>query len=224
MTVKAALDRSNPNTLPDHLRLVHLGRLLRGQLTQARYGVTPALDAAQLGTLHQIGLPDDARAWALVRAYARAGTGTKGELTIVATNVTPGAGEIGVAPNGDIVVLAADAWTKLDLVYTPIAGDVVTLTDYPVVSDVLTPPAALTTTPGILYCIDANVTAGTLTGRKIILAPAAGAPATTKARLDLAKATLQFAAADAVTKATVRFLVAPADSLHTVLEGSETTV
>ena len=224
MTLKAALDRANPHSLPDHMRAVAIGSILRGQIPQNRFGVNPVADAAQLATLEQISLPDDARAWSLVRAYARAGGATLGELSVQAVNTTPATGQIAVAPNGDIVVLAADAWTAIDLVYVPVRGDVVSF-DLPVATHVLTLPTSnLDVARGVLYLIDATATAGTSTGRKIILAPGAGAPAAGQARLNLAKGTVTFAVADAVTRATVKLLVAPEIDVHTLLEAAETTV
>lgn len=220
MTVKAALDRANPNTLPDLFRQLGLGQILRGQIPQVIRRRLPVDDAAVDGSLEAVILADDSRAAVVHRAYARAGMVT-GELTPVAYGVTPMTGEIAVAPNGDIVVLEADAITDLDVVYTPERGDVFTL-DLPVVpgTGVLTLPASVTT-PGVVYLIDADATAGTVTGRKEILVPAAGEPAAGNARLNVAKTTVQFAVADAVSRATVRLLVASALDMNVLLEADE---
>jgi hypothetical protein len=220
MTVKAALDRANPNTLPDLFRQLGLGQIMRGQIPQVLRRQAPVDDAGVDGSLEAIILPDDCRAAVIHRAYARAGMVT-GELAPVAYGTTPMTGEIAVAPNGNIVVLEADAITDLDVVFTPERCDVVTL-DLPVVPGTgvcALPPAV--TTPGVVYLIDANATAGTATGRMEILVPAAGAPGAGNARLDVAKENVQFAVADAVERATVRLAVVSAIDFSALLEAAE---
>ncbi len=218
--LKDQIDAANPNTLADLMRKIQLGQVLRGQLPQVLRKQNPAADAAQLATLESLVLPNDAKATSILRATVRAG-GVTGELAVQAYGTTPSTGQIAVAPNGDIAVLAADAITDMDVVYLPERGDVVTVTA-DVATGVLTIPAPYVSR-GVIALLDANATVGTVTGRKKILVPAAGLPATTKAQLNLAKSTVSFNnATDAVTKASVTLLLAAAIDLDTTLEAEST--
>jgi hypothetical protein len=198
-TLRQSIDRCNPNSLPDMLRTLGFGSFLLALIARL-YMQDPAASAVQLATLEAISLPEGAKACKVLRATSRAGTVT-GELTPVAYGVTPGSGEIAVAPNGDIVVLAADAITSLDVAWVPELYETYTL-DLPVASDTAVLPSALTDL-GVILLISATPTAGTLTGAKIVLVPSNSKPATTKANLNLAKNSVLFAVADAVSQATI---------------------
>lgn len=220
MSNKEAFDRANPNTIADLLRNVGIGQILRGQLPQQLRRKTPALATNILATLQSFALPNDCKAASIVRAYARATTaaGTLGELAIQAANATPADAQIAVAPNGDIVVLAASAYTQVDVTFLPSRGDVVVLTDQEVVANVFTIPAALTAR-GVVYLVNCTATAAGATGAKIVLVPG-GAPAAGQCSLTTAKAGVTFAAADAVTRCTVTLLVATDQDLDTILESA----
>lgn len=218
---KEALAGATNNTLPEHLKKVGFAAVVRGQINQVvRKKVPEASDHAPGATVETIVLADDARATAILRAQSRAGTVT-GTLTPVAPGTTPGTGEISVQPDGNIMVLAADAITSIDVTYAPERGDVVELPEYPVVSDVLTLPARFTT-PGVVLLLEAEATEGTLTGDFRILTPAASAPASGACKLNVAKTTVTFAAADAVTKARLKLLVCADVDLDTELEADAT--
>jgi len=211
-TNREAANRSNTNTISDLFRKIGLGDLLLGQMPQALRAQDA--DAAgnagyNLATLDALPLPDHAKAASILRATARAGTAGTGEMTVVAYGVTPASGEIAVGPNGDIVLLAADAITDVDVIYVPERGKVIDSV-FPVVTNVLTLPASVTDRSVVLL-EEAEAVEGTSTGTKIVLIPGAGAPAAGQARLDVAKATVTFAAADAVTRARVKLLVAAGD-------------
>lgn len=219
--IKDSLNRSNPNTVADLLRRIVFGDVLKGQVPQHLFNQNPDAaggDAANLATLDVIVLPDDAKASSIVRAYARAGTLGTGEMVVAAKDATPLTTQLAVAPNGDIVFLATDAITDVDIHYLPQRGDVLEST-FPVVTNVLTLPASITAL-GVVNLIDANAVEGTTTGRKVILAPGAGAPAAGQARLNVAKSTITFAVADAVTRATVKLSLGPvsAEQLQAALE------
>lgn len=217
------LDRANPITIADQLRLLRLGHLFLGQMNQHKRKVNPSalgVNAYNLATLHALQLPDRARAVSVVRATVRAG-GVTGELTPVAFGVTPTTGQIAVAPNGDIVVLASDAITDMDVTYVSERGDVMGTVQadaslpfyslglyFPVVSNVLTLPTSGWGARGNLLLLEAEAINATATGKKIPLIPGAGAPAAGQARLNLAKTTVTFAGADAVTRARVKLLIA----------------
>lgn len=222
-TNRASADRANPNTLADLFRKIGLGSLLAGGIPQYKRRVDMdalGLSASNLATLDVIELPAHAKANTILRATAR--TGAPGPLAVQAYGVTPGAGQIAVTPNGDIATLAADAITDVDVVYVPERADVID-TVFPVVANVLTLPAAITA-KGVVLLAEVEALVGTATGLKIILIPGAGAPAAGQARLDLALATVTFAAADAVTRARVKLAVSAAEDLAAILEASASLV
>lgn len=212
-TLKEALSRANPTSLPNALQQIALGDVLGGQIPQVLRQQTPdGGNTEQLGTLEAIVLPDSACCASIIRAQCRAGTGA-GELVVDAYGTTPASTHIAPAPNGDIVLLTADANEGVDVLYNPERGEVVELTQDCGTDSVLHIPAALVARGVILLreaeALDAAVGK---TGKKIIIVPGS-APATLKANLDLAKSLVQFNdATDAVTRARVRLLVKPATS------------
>ena len=215
--LKDELDLANPNRLADTLRMVKLGTVLRAMTTRLWRKAPQAAGGFQLATLQRIPLPDDAKGSAIFRAYARAATAGQGELTVVAYGVTPATGQVAVAPNGDLVTLATDAITDLDVEYLPTMGDVKEIT-VNVVANVATIPVGLTAAPaGVTMLLEAQALLGTVSGNKSVLGPGAGAPVTGQARLNLAKTTVTFATADAVTSARLKLIVVPAVILDTNL-------
>lgn len=207
-TNKEQLNKSNTNNIADLLRQVGIGDVLRALPVCKR---KPTLTAGALAnyngsTLSVLVLPPDAKAAFIERATVRAGTAS-GEFTTQAFGATPITTQCAVTPCGDIAFLGTDAPTDLDVVYTPEKGEVVDFASLPVTSNVLTIPASLTARGVVLLMEVEALTAGT-TGRKQILTPGAGAPSATQARLNVAKSTITFASADAVTTARVKILVA----------------
>lgn len=218
----AFLNAANPNTLPDKFRQMEIGNIIRALPTYLRRkNMTLATNPYVLNTLQSLILPDDAKAASIVRATARAGTAGVGELTVVAFGTTPTTGQIAVAPNGDIVTLATDALTDVDILYIPEKHDIQELT-LPVASNVLTIPTTYTALGAILLC-EAEVTVGTATGKKVVLVPGASAPSAGQARLNLAKSTVTFATADAATQARVKLAIVSSPDLDAILEASSST-
>lgn len=218
-TVKDVLNDAPPNALPDMLRALRFGDLVRSLPTYLRHK-DPAADTSQLATLESFGVALKAPAATILRAYARAGTATALELAIQAANTTPATGQIAVSPNGDIVVLAADAWTDVDVEYQPTRGEYLTLS-LPVASNALAIPAAVTAR-GVVHLVAATATAGTSAGVKIVLAASASAAAAGQARLDLAKANVKFNATDAITAGTVVLFIAHSTDVDATLESTST--
>lgn len=215
-SLKAALNKSDPNAHADILRILKFGNILAALPTQLHGKVPAAAAGLQLATLAVFKLPEEAKAGVLHRVYAyTAGTGA--ELTIVGYGVTPATGQAAIAPNGDIVTLAADAYTKLDIFYTPDKSDIVELSAA-VATNALAIPAAYA--GRVKHLVEATATVGGATGVKIALVPGA-APAAGQSRLDVLKANVLFAGADAVTYATVKLALAPAvDAQATLLATS----
>lgn len=211
-SLKNELNKANPSAFASLLQKLGIGGLLRAMKTQLMK-VKPVVGADyQLATVDTIKLAEDAKAATVLRAYARTGTGTLGELTVAGYGATPTAGQIAVAPNGDIVLLATDAYTSVDVQYEPMEHDVVEFVDQPVVTGVVTIPKSATE-KGVLALLEAEVQTGTITGKKGILVPLAGGgaglPATTKAQLTSEKTTVSFNnATDAPLTARIKLAVA----------------
>lgn len=204
-TISQFLDNASPESLADIFRLVQLGRVFR------RFDVTlqsavPIVDASQLSTLQSFGIDYDAPAASVQRAYSR--VGTPGELTAATPNTTPSTGQIAVAPNGGIVVLASDAQTNVDVDFRPAIGYSVLFTAVPVLSSVWAVPAFLTA-QGVVYLQYANADTGTTTGQNVIVAPGSASGTAKQANLNAAKTQVQFHTADAVLTADIRIFVRP---------------
>lgn len=220
------LSKANANTLADYFQALALGRLLIGQIPQVRRRVDLSANSPyNLATLGSLVLPDEAKASSIIRATAIAGTAAAGELTIVGFGATPATTQIAVAPNGDIVGLLADAYTSVDITYIPERGFSVQ-SFFPVVTNVLTLPTGWTGTGhGVALVTEVEAITATATGKKIILVPGAGAPVAGQCRLNLAKGTITFAGADAVTRARVKGLrIEESADLNTVLQGTNDTL
>jgi|SRR5271166_334273 len=208
-SVRQALNNGSITGLPSFFNQMQLGDVLRKHLKIDLRQQTPAADpsGSQLSTLDIVSQDQNAPASVILRAYARAaggGGGTPGELTVEPYGTTPTTGQIAVGPNGSIVTLATDLWLGLDIEYMPEDGDVVVLTNQPVIpgTGVMALPSKYTTAPGgVVYLLAAAEVLPTALN-KIILVPGT-APATTKANLNVAKTQVQFAVADAVTLANV---------------------
>lgn len=211
--MKDSLNAANPSQLADLLRELKVGDMFKSLTTQLtkQAPVAGAASNGNLTTVDVIHLPDDAKAAFIQRASVRAG-GATGEFTPQAYGTTPATTQCAVTPNGDIAFLhAGDLVTDVDVMYTPMKGDVVEF-DADLATGVATIPAALVAR-GVLMLLAASITAGTVTGDKTVLVPVAGTglPATTKAQLTSNKSTVSFNnATDAGTKCHCKVLVAPA--------------
>lgn len=212
-TIQGALNRANPNGLADIAHAVALGDLLTQHMPRVVRGNVPAIAAltSQAALLEdRIVLPTGCKAGLIRRAWARStgAAGALGELTVTALGADPGAGEIAVAPNGDIVTQANDAYTSVDVDYMPEKGKLVTLTGVVVVpgTGVCTLPlAVLTANPVVL--VSAVATAGGVVAAKTVGFRAAVAPATTFACLSILGTIVYFAIADAVTLCNLTLIV-----------------
>lgn len=214
-TLQENLNAGNPDTLPTGCKLVQFGSVLRGLPTTLANEDPVAAPGEHAATLERIAKSDLAPALTVSLVYGRVGGVTSGPLTAAA--YPPITGQYSIAPNGDIVVLAADAWTKVDAVFLPYKCDLIEYTGQVVPGTGVMSIPQYIVDRGVAVLVRANALAGTVTGLKIVQAPAAAAPATTKAGLNLAKSSLFFAVADAVTSATVLLAVFPAVDLDSLL-------
>lgn len=216
-TLKDMLNKANPQELADFLRYCGLGDMVRSMTVQLckQAPVAGAASNYNLTTEDLILLPPDAKAAKVLRASVRAG-GAVGEFAAAVPEYgdTPATTEFAISPCGDIAFIhAGDAVTDVDVMYVPAQGEVREI-ELSVTTGVLTLPADWVTR-GVQMLLEAEATAGTITGKKIILVPLAGGgaglPATTKAQLTSNKSTVSFNnATDAVTQARVKCLLAPA--------------
>jgi hypothetical protein len=226
-TLKQAINRGQFTSVSDWLKSTAFGNVLRA-LHTALWGAAPLAAGGNpyvLATAGSFYLPDDAKALNIVRAYARTGTGTAGPLTIDAdAGANPAAGHCAVSPNGDILFHGADAWTAVDVTYHPQKVDTVILT-LPVVTNVATLPTTIEGMPAIYFTLnEVLATTGTVTGTCVVTAPGSAPGTTGQANFNLAKTTVQFDAADAVTNCQVKVGVSPAVNLNTLLEAVSSIV
>ena len=223
-TLRDALNRANSSTIATHLQRVQLGTVVAGHVPQQISGAVPAAQTNELATVLGLGLPYTSRASAVLRATVRtvSSGAVLGELTPVNHDVTPSTGNVAVSPSGDIVFLETDKATKVDVVYAPVAGEVIEWTG-PCPLGIMALPAWIIARNPLLL-LEATATVATIGGRKIILAPAAAVVATTKAALAIDRSKVYFNyATDVVTYATVKLLLTPETPLVTALAAQATT-
>jgi len=228
-TLREKLDLAQNSNLAEKLAYLKFGAVLRSLPVHKSRLVpgTPSVYGVLTGNLG-VSLPDWAKARVIHAAFARAGTGTLGDLVpvLAPSNTTAAATGIKIGPNGDLVTLNTDAYTDIDVLYTPWKGTIVerTLSVVPGTGVCALPAAdtgvAGTGTAGVGLLLEAEVLAGTTLGTKRIQIPAAAAPATTLAGLNFARTQVFFAVADAVTLARVKYLVVPALDLDAALEAT----
>lgn len=222
MSLKDALNRASLSHLPDMLQVVKLGDFMRSATCRLyKKAASAPVPLDQIAAVHTIKLPMDCKAARILRAYARAGSGTPGELTQATAPMTSAtsAGQINISAAGDLTFAAADAWTSVDVEYVPEELEVFSMT-LPVASNDIALPAFITNR-GAVMLMRATLDTGTVTGEGKIIAPGARSSTTLQVNLDAAKAVVQFVAADAVTKATFWVGVAPAQNRNDLLAASE---
>lgn len=219
-TPVAVLDGANPNTLADTFRLLKLGTQMRQAMPVTLRRVNPASAAAeahayQLSTLAVIALPDDCKAHTILRATGlTTGNAGTGELTVEPYGTTPATTQIAVAPNGDIVFLEADEITSVDITYIPEKMDVVEFTAVPV-AGVVTLPTSLKA----VLLMEAEILAGTHTGKNIIVVPGAAPGTTLQANLSVSKLLVQFDnGADAPTSVRIKLGIVSAVDFNAAME------
>jgi hypothetical protein len=216
-SLAARINAADPNTLADALRSIGFGTMLRQQRQTLRRQSpnTAPVSPYDIATVQTLFLPDDCKAVTLGRAYARAGTGTKGEMTATAYAspfVAPAAGAYAITPAGNLAFLIADAYTDVDVDYEAAAQDIVEFAALNCIAatGICALPASVLgvlgsgVSAGVTMMMEAEVLVGTVVGKKIILVPATAAPATGFAQLDLPKANVRFAVADGATSVRVK--------------------
>jgi hypothetical protein len=220
-SLKNQLNLANPNTLPSKLQQLKIGSLLNAMPTSLRQKAAVASPYVDPLTMLVVQVPEDAKANTIFRAYARAGIGVLAELAVMAPGTVPAAGQIAVAPNGDIATSAFDAWTNLDVMYLPEKYDVVEYT-LDVVANVMNLPASALAA-GVVLLTEAEAIEGGTTGKKIILS-AGVATAPGKVALNPALTFVSFDPADLVTKARVKLGIGASVDVQALLEAESTSI
>lgn len=215
---KAALNTASAGQLADMFRAMKLGDVIRSlpvQLNDAALQAA-ATNPYAIAAAQTITLPDDCKAAVVLAAVARAGTGTKGPLTIAAPgNSAPGATNILICGSGDLCFHAADAYTAVDVFYLPIKGDLQEQI-LPVTSGNTT--VTLPTTLGTAHIVlEAEGTAGGTPGKKIVDIPG-GTPSAGHASMSFDGKTVLFAAGDSHTTARVKYAATAAVDINALLE------
>jgi hypothetical protein len=214
---KQQLDKANPNQLADFLREMGFADFVQAMPVQLnkKSVVVGANANGNIAAVHIYKTPDGQKAAMILRCTGRAGT-VLNEFAPQAYGTTPATTQCAVTPCGDIAFVAADAVTDFDVWYLPQKGEVVEF-EGNLATGVLTIPPQYVAR-GVMLLMEAEITAGTVTGKKGILVPlasgGAGLPAAGRAQLTSNKSTVSFNdGTDAGTKAKVKILVAPATDL-----------
>ncbi len=193
-----------------------MGRSLREIANQGDQNKLGALfQAGRLGTAlaliprfykgavasHVMTLPQNARAVAILRAFATAGTLT-GNMAPITTGA-PTTGQVGITATGNIIFATADAVTAAEVTYVSAEGDVIEEI-VPVVSHVGAPSSSR----GAVILLEAEALTGTSVGVKTVdfrgAAIAAG-----EAGINVLGTGITFATADAVTRARIKYVATP---------------
>lgn len=191
-TLREAFNDADPNKTADLMRKVRMGDVLA-------LGPRSVVGAVSGDVLT---LPEGAKAVRLLKGYARAGTAT-GYLEPIADDDTLAAGEIQITPTGDVAFFATDAVTEAEVTYLTQEGEVVEQV-LPVSSDL----AALAQGAEGVILLEAEALAGSATGTATVVARGT-TPSPGEAALTDDGASVEFAAADAVTSARVKVVCFP---------------
>lgn len=185
-TLQEVLNEANPNVVAFAEKDVGFGDALNA--TNAQRAGAVASDT--------FALPDNAKAAAIQSCWVRAG-GSTGYFPAAALGAAPGAGQVGIGPNGDIIFNAGDAVTDAEVVYTAVEGPVVTSEQVEVAGSAA---ALLASKRGaVLLTVElteSSIPAGV--GPKAVVARAS-APAAGEAALDVTGENIAFNAGDVVT-------------------------
>jgi hypothetical protein len=217
-SLKNALNRAQPGSLASQLQSILFGDVIRRNNVQLRAAV-PVLDAYGPASNTTVVLPDDAKCATVLRAYARSGTGTVGELTVEALGASLSAGQCAPSIDGNIIFYSADAWTSVDVLYTVHHLHVIELT-LSVASGVVALPVGA----GVACELLEVQRADTSTSKLVVAAPAAANSTTGTAHFDLAKKNVLLDSADAAVTVRVKLGVVDPVDVNALLEAASTFI
>jgi len=193
-TVREGLNNGNPNSIPHLLQMAGAGEALALIPRTVRGAVAS----------HKLTLPEKAKAARVLIAYGMGTTSGYKSALAAGSSAAPATGEVTVNAQGDIVFATADAITSATVTYVAVEGEVFEET-----VDVVANEGVLLGTRRATLLLGATRTAGGALGAcTIVQRP--GVPAAGQAAIGAADdSKVAFAAADAVTRATVRYLAVP---------------
>ena len=191
-SLRTVLNEANPNKLPSAGQVLPLGEALAFAPRTVRGAVVG--DALVLA--------ENAKAAVILQCFVAAG-GVTGRFTPVSEDDTPATTQCGISAGGDVVFLAADAVTVAEVTYVPLEGTVF--------EDLVTVAADIGTLlqgrrAAVLLRAEA-LTGGAVGVEAIVLRGAT--PGAGEAAVTLLGTGVEFAAADAVTSARVRYIAQP---------------
>lgn len=193
-TLRASLNEANPNLVPTDLQRAKAGDAL---------ALIPAFAAGAVASDILV-LPENAKAAQVLRCWA---AGPDAYLLPVAQESTPGAGEVAVAPNGDLIFAAADSVTAAEVVYVAMEGEVFEET-LPVAASALEFPQGRTAS----VLLECEVITGVVPGTETVIARA-GTPAATEAALTADGSGVAFNVADVIAgTARVKYIAQPSSA------------
>lgn len=208
-SVRTVLNEANPNKVADALRSLPAGSALALLPRTVRGAVVSDL----------LVLPDDAKAIAIVAAYAVAGGATGAFEPVLGT---PAAGKVAASAGGDVEFAAADAVTQAEVVYLAAEGGV--FEDLIAVDAGGTEQGTLLQGRRAAVLISAEALAGGAPGVEAVVARGS-TPGAGEAAIADNPTKVEFAAADAVTRARVKYVAQPvATAVGLVLDASQTTL
>jgi hypothetical protein len=192
-TVREALNNGNPNSVDHCLQMAGAGEALALIARTVRATVTA----------HKIVLPEKAKAARIQSAYGMGTTsGYKTPLPLPGT--TPATTEVAINAQGDIVFATADAITSAVVVYSSVEGEVFEDT-----IDIATNLGTLLGSRRASILLSATRLAGGAVGASTPVARPTTPTAGNAAISATDDSKIAFPAADAVTRATVRYLAVP---------------
>lgn len=199
-TVRTSLNKANPASIA-----MDLQRLAFGEVVNL---IPKLVRAAVVG--HKLVLPEGAKAARLLSAFGVGGSNGYKLPLAVGSSTAPSAGEVTVNGAGDIVFATADAITLATVVYVAQEGEIFEDT-----IDVVSNVGALLGNRSAAVLLSAQALIGTVVGAEAPVQRGA-TPSTGQAAIQGASdKNIVFAGADAVTRATVRYLAVPGEGVTT---------
>lgn len=193
-SLRSLLNEANPNKLPTAAQQLRLGNAL---------GLVPRFIRAAT-VAHIIVLPEAAKAVRVLDCWVTAGTVNGQFSPSYDPDGVPATTTCTVNPAGNLAFLAADAVTEAEVVYLAREGTVFE----DVVAVVSNSGAFLQSRKGV-QLLEVEALVGTTVGVKALTAVRGATPGAGIAALNLLGTAVVFAAADAVTRARVKYIATP---------------
>ena len=198
----AILNEGNPNKVPNALAELPAGQAFT--LIPKHYKGAVASNV--------LVLPEAAKAVALIYALKATGTDPTWAAPVL-PNATLATDQARVGPTGNIEFFATDAVTAAEVIY--LAADGYVREDEILV---VAGTGIGTLDTDAFLILSATVTEGTALGAKTVVPRTTAAPSAGQVGLNMNGTTVNFAVADAVTRATVRYIARAAVTVNASLQ------